>query len=178
MSATALGAWQYAIPPDASEQNIDWDRFLGSAPERPFEPIRLFRWRNYRDYGTGVAGDLFVHLFSRLHTVVDSIGPSLVFAAGGLRYWKDGRDVPDVMLAVVDYPASASHPAITFSLRVNLKSGVPAERFGAAGQRELRRTARISMGSRGHEGDLSECCGRRPALGRGPVLACGRGHES
>jgi predicted dehydrogenase len=127
---TALGAWQYTIPPDASEENIDWDRFLGSAPKRPFEPIRLFRWRNYRDYGTGVAGDLFVHLFSGLHTVIDSVGPTLVFATGGIRYWKDGRDVPDVMLALVEYPAAATHPAFTFALRVNLKSGVPAERFG------------------------------------------------
>lgn len=127
---TALGAWQYTIPPGVTEAEVDWDRFLGSAPKRPFEPIRLFRWRNYRDYGTGVAGDLFVHLFSGLHTVTDSIGPKSVYATGGIRYWHDGRDVPDVMLALVDYPATGTHPAFTLTLRVNLKSGVPAERFG------------------------------------------------
>jgi predicted dehydrogenase len=127
---TALGAWQYSIPPDASPSTVDWDRFLGSAPKRPFEAVRLFRWRNYRDYGTGVAGDLFVHLLSGLHFATGSLGPNRIFASGGLRYWKDGRDVPDVMLATVDYPAQAGHPEFTLALRVNFKSGVPQEQFG------------------------------------------------
>ncbi len=127
---TAIGAWQYSIPPDASPANIDWDRFLGSAPKRPFEPVRLFRWRNYQDYGTGVAGDLFVHLLSGLHFSTRSLGPARVFATGGLRYWHDGRDVPDVMLAMLDYPKSDTHPDFTLALRVNLKSGVAREQFG------------------------------------------------
>ena len=127
---TALGAWQYSIPPDATPSNIDWDRFLGKAPKRAFEPIRLFRWRNYRDYGTGVGGDLFVHLLSGLHVVTGSAGPERIFATGGLRFWEDGRDVPDVLLAMFDYGTQATHGDFTFSLRVNLKSGVPEERFG------------------------------------------------
>ncbi len=127
---TAIGAWQYSIPPDASPANIDWDRFLGSAPKVPFEPVRLFRWRNYQDYGTGVAGDLFVHLLSGLHFATGSRGPNRVYASGGLRYWKDGRDVPDVMLATLDYPAQKTHPEFTLALRVNFKSGLPHEEFG------------------------------------------------
>ncbi len=120
---SAIGAWQYSIPPDATPPNIDWDRFLGRAPKRPFEPIRLFRWRNYRDYGTGVAGDLFVHLFSGMHFVTGATGPNRVFASGGLRFWKDGRDVPDVLIGLYDYPETAAHPAFNLMLRVNFVDG-------------------------------------------------------
>ena len=119
----ALGAWQYSIPPDATPANIDWDRFLGRAPKVAFDPQRLFRWRSYRDYGTGVAGDLFVHLFSGMHFITGAIGPSRVYATGGLRFWKDGRDVPDVMLGLYDYPKTDKHPAFNLSLRVNLCDG-------------------------------------------------------
>jgi len=127
---TAQGAWQYTIPPDASPATVDWDRFLGRAPKRPFDAVRFFRWRNYQDYGTGVAGDLFVHLLSGLHVVTGSMGPERILATGGLRFWDDGRDVPDVMLAMIDYARQEAHPDFTLSLRVNLKSGAPEERFG------------------------------------------------
>ncbi len=120
---SAQGAWQYSISPDASPANIDWERFLGRAPKVPFDPIRLFRWRNYRDYGTGVAGDLFVHLFSGMHFVMDSLGPRRVFSTGGLRFWNDGRDVPDIMLGLYDYDQSGKNPPFTLALRVNFVNG-------------------------------------------------------
>ena len=50
-----------------------------------------------------------------------------MFATGGLRYWKDGRDVPDVMLGMYDYPETKQYPAFNLALRVNFVNGVGRE---------------------------------------------------
>lgn len=117
------GAWQYRIPEDASLETLDWDTYLSNTTKRDFDPLRFFRWRNYTDYGTGMSGDLFVHLFSSLHFITNSYGPEKIYASGGLRYWKDGREVPDVMLGVFDYPETKNHPAFNLSLRCNFVDG-------------------------------------------------------
>jgi predicted dehydrogenase len=117
------GAWQYPIPPDANPDTVDFDTFLGNAPKVPFELKRFFRWRNYRDYGTGVAGDLFVHAFSTLNYILSSNGPERAQATGGLRYWDDGRDVPDVSITLYDYPDTNTHAAFNAAFRVNFIAG-------------------------------------------------------
>lgn len=124
-----IGAWQYAIPDDASSETVDWERYLEGTTQRPFDPLRFFRWRNYREYGTGVSGDLFVHLFSSLHFVTGSIGPRTIMAQGGLRYWEDGREVPDVLLGMFDYPETDAHPGFNLSLRVNFVDGTSGSTF-------------------------------------------------
>ena len=122
---SALGAWQYTMPTDASPKTVDWDRYIAGMPKKiPYDPKKFFRWRNYNDFGTGVAGDLFVHLVSCIHFITDSKGPSKIFASGELSYWKDGRDVPDVMVAILDYPSTKEHPAFQVMLRVNFISGL------------------------------------------------------
>ena len=120
---SAVGAWEYTVPTDAGTATCDWSRFQGRAPKTEWDPKRFFRWRCYRDYGTGVAGDLFVHLFSGLHFITGAEGPTRVFSTGGLRFWKDGRDVPDVLFGLYDYPETANHPAFNLVLRVNFVSG-------------------------------------------------------
>ncbi len=121
---SALGAWQYTIPPDASTQTVAWDKFQSNEKTKhAYDNNRFFRWRNYREYGTGVAGDLFVHLLTGIHFITNSKGPDKVFAIGGTYFWKDGRNVPDVMSAVIDYPQTKEHPAFQATLRVNFISG-------------------------------------------------------
>ncbi|MDF4201905.1 Gfo/Idh/MocA family oxidoreductase [Maribacter sp. SA7] len=120
---SAEGAWQYPVPTDASEKTVDFDTFLGKAPKVPYDNNRFFRWRNYKDYGTGVAGDLFVHAFSTLNYVISSDGPNRALATGGLRYWKDGRDVPDVSITLYDYPKTETHAPFNAAFRINFIAG-------------------------------------------------------
>jgi predicted dehydrogenase len=115
---SSMGAWNYTVPDDASTETCDWPRFLGTAPKIPWNAEHFFQWRKWKAYGTGVAGDLFVHLFSGTHFITGAHGPTRAVASGALRFWKDGRDVPDVMLGIFDYPEG-----FNLSLRVNFVDG-------------------------------------------------------
>jgi predicted dehydrogenase len=98
------GAWQYPPPLDLSPQNLDWDTWLNEAPKIPFDPIRFARWRCWREYGTGVGGDLMVHLLSgMLYTLGWNEPPQSASALGGIFRFNDGRDMPDVHLVLFDY---------------------------------------------------------------------------
>ncbi len=115
---SSMGAWNYTVPDDASPETCDWPRFLGTAPKIPFNAEHFFQWRKWKAYGSGVAGDLFVHLFSGTHFITGSKGPTRGMATGGLRFWKDGRDAADVVLGLFDYPEG-----FNLSLRVNFVDG-------------------------------------------------------
>ena len=115
---SSMGAWNYTVPLDANTETCDWPRFLGTAPKIPWNPEHFFQWRKWKAYGSGVAGDLFVHLFSGTHFITGSKGPTRAVASGALRFWKDGRDVPDIMLGIFDYPEG-----FNLSLRVNFVDG-------------------------------------------------------
>jgi predicted dehydrogenase len=99
---TATGAWYYPVPPDASPETIDWDRFLGDAPKHPFDAKRFFQWRLFWDYSGGLPTDLFVHLVTATHTLMGVDMPKRVIGVGGIYRWKP-REVPDQLSAIVEY---------------------------------------------------------------------------
>jgi predicted dehydrogenase len=108
------GAWVYPIAPDASPATIDWKTWLRDAPPRPFDPVRFFRWRCFADYGEGVAGDLYVHLLSGIQCVSGiNAAPSRAYSNGSLTNFKDGRDFPDLLATLYEYPG------VTVSLHCN-----------------------------------------------------------
>lgn len=98
------GAWVYEIEKEGSPQTIDWKQFLGSAPQVPFSPERFFRWRCWYDYGTGLSGDLLSHEYDSVNQILELGIPKTVTASGGIYFFKDGRDVPDVFQTVCEYP--------------------------------------------------------------------------
>jgi predicted dehydrogenase len=98
-----LGEWNWRVEPEGTAETIDWKRFLGSAPKRPFSPDRYFRWRKYWDYSGGIATDLFYHSLSPLVKVMGPQFPTRVSASGGIYVQKD-REVPDTYATLIEYP--------------------------------------------------------------------------
>ena len=98
------GAWEYPPPTDLSPQTLDWDTWLNDAPKIPFNKYHFARWRCWKAYGTGVAGDLMVHLLSgMLVTLGWNEVPRSATALGGIFRFKDGRDMPDFHTVLFDY---------------------------------------------------------------------------
>lgn len=99
------GAWVWEIHKEGSPETIDWEQFQGPAPNKvPFSLERFFRWRCWYDYGTGLSGDLLSHEYDGVNQILDVGIPKSAVASGGIYFFKDGRDVPDVFQAVYEYP--------------------------------------------------------------------------
>jgi predicted dehydrogenase len=128
------GAWEYPPPPDLSTTNLDWDTWQGTVPKRAFDPLIYARWRCWKEYGTGVAGDLLVHLISGMQFVLGiNEAPKRVMSMGGILRWKDGRNMPDVQATLFEYGN------IPIYMRLNLGTDTPEiYRFmGSKGSLEL-----------------------------------------
>jgi len=129
------GCWEYPPPPDLSPANLDWDTWQGTVPKKPFDPLTFARWRCWKEYGTGVAGDLLVHLISGMSFVLSlNEAPQRVSALGGIFHWKDGRNMPDVHAVLFEY----SKAPVYMRLSLACESSEVTRFQGPKGMIELR----------------------------------------
>jgi len=89
--------WQRPLYPDITPENVAWSSFLGSAPERDFDPDRYVNWRLFWDYSGGNVHENMCQQIAFWYKVMGLTIPSAVTMAGGIYLWKDGREVPDTM---------------------------------------------------------------------------------
>jgi len=118
------GAWVYPPPPDLSLTNFDWDTWQGDATKRAWDPDMspkyFARWRCWKEYGTGLAGDLLVHLVSGMTFMLGwNEPPKRAMALGDILRFKDGRNMPDVHATLFDYGRAPIY------LRLNLGCDTP-----------------------------------------------------
>jgi len=126
------GAWVYPIPPDASPQTVDWAKFIQDAPARPFDAERFFRWRLFADYSSGLGGDLFVHMLSGIFVISGlNSAPIRAYSSGGLYHYKDGREFPDFLETIYDYPGPNGN--IQVHIHCNQNNNDQDERFSFFG---------------------------------------------
>lgn len=103
---TERGPWRTGVDPNLPKPpDLDWEAWLGPAPKRPWSASRYFEWRNYRDYSGGIATDLFIHRLTRIIKACGLGVPARVVGMGGIYLWDDGRDLPDNLEMLVEYPA-------------------------------------------------------------------------
>ncbi len=120
-----FAAWLWPVHPKASPDTIDWKQFLGPAPDHPFDPERFFQWRRWWEYGTGMSGDLLTHEFDAINMIMRLGIPKTATASGGIYYFRDGRTVPDVFHASLEYPDR--HLTLLYS--GTMASGMPRRKM-------------------------------------------------
>jgi predicted dehydrogenase len=106
---TADGAWirhldKEGNPKPGDEKSIDWKQWLGNAKEVPFSIDRFYNWTKFFDYDIGLIGQLFTHEFDAVNQLLKIGIPDSVVSSGGIYYWKDNREIPDLLHCVFEYP--------------------------------------------------------------------------
>ena len=88
---------------DVDPSSLDWKRFLGGAPDQPFDPYRFRNWRWYWDFGGGILTDLMVHWIDAVNWLLDLPEPALATTIGG-SFLMDRWETPDTIQTLLSYP--------------------------------------------------------------------------
>ncbi len=98
--------WNVSGPIDNSPLpgKLDWQRFLGDAPQRELEPMRFRRWRYFWDYAGGNMTDQGTHLMDVVLWFTNSGPPVSAICNGQVNKMK-GAEHPEVFCAVFEFPS-------------------------------------------------------------------------
>lgn len=103
----ANGGYLTPVPPGMEQKpaGLDWEACLGSLSKRPWDPKRYFNRFAYWDLSTGgQTGGLFVHMVDVVHWYLNLTKPVAAVGMGGIYQYDDGRDTPDNVNLIVEYP--------------------------------------------------------------------------
>jgi predicted dehydrogenase len=103
-------------PGDA--QSIDWQQWLGKAPQVPFSILRYYSWARFSEYDTGLFGQLFSHEFDAVNQLLGLGIPDVVSSTGGQYHYTEFGDIPDVLHTSFEYQKRG----ITLTYSANLTS--------------------------------------------------------
>ncbi|MEM9282659.1 MAG: Gfo/Idh/MocA family oxidoreductase [Verrucomicrobiota bacterium] len=92
------------VVPKITDDLVDWKRFLGNAPEQPFDPWRMRNWRWMWDFGNGPLGDLMVHWLDCSNWLLDLPMPKRISTLGDCYTTGGAWETPDTMMTLVEYP--------------------------------------------------------------------------
>jgi len=85
---------------------LDWDLFLGPAPERPYNEIyHPFRWRGWWDFGTGALGDMGCHAFHPIFRALKLGHPTSVEATSTYNGTVNEETYPLASTVHYEFPA-------------------------------------------------------------------------
>ncbi len=94
------------VKPDVDPAKVEWRRWLGPAPQQPFDPLRYVYWRWYWDFGGGALTDLFCHWVDVIQWTLNADSPAAAQAMGD-RYAITPWECPDTINASFQYPGFA-----------------------------------------------------------------------
>ncbi len=119
--------WTYSIDPDASEQNLDWKRWLGRAPQIPFNAERYFSWHKFYAYNSGIIGNLLPHRFYPLMLATGNPEFPRRVVATGTRKVSTDREITDTTHLLAEFPSGLT--IVAAGTTVN-EQGLPDELRG------------------------------------------------
>jgi len=96
--------WVREVPADCTPQNVDWKAFLNERSDRPFDGFKFINWRLYWEFSGGNVTENMVHQIAWIMTALELPIPSAATMSGGVFSEKDGREVPDTIVATMEYP--------------------------------------------------------------------------